>query len=47
MTQIKQILSDSIQNVFVICIAISVVGPASILFLKEIPIKQKSNKMSA
>ncbi len=42
MIQMKQILSDSIHNVFVICIAISIFAAISVLFLKGIPIKQKN-----
>ncbi|MCX7921683.1 MAG: MFS transporter [Clostridia bacterium] len=39
MDQVKEIITSSLHQVFLICIVISVIGFITILFLKEIPLK--------
>lgn len=42
--QVKQILSNSIHNVFIICIIIAVLALVTVLFMKEIPLNKVLNK---
>lgn len=45
MEQVKQILSNSIHQIFVICIFIIVAALLAVLLLKEIPLNEVSNKI--
>jgi hypothetical protein len=41
--QVKQIMANSIHDVFIICIVIAAISLFSIFFIKEIPLSQISS----